>query len=142
MIGIDTSAGSVLIRRIVSYPSMVGSWISSKIRSGRSFATAASALQAWREQQEWLAEHHGGSVNTFKSRRRKRNASNPGDGRKTKRPNGLGRCKNSYGNRATSNFVTPSWTRFTGQPSVTNSFGMALCGQARLLCRGRSWIRC
>ncbi len=43
MIGIDRIAGSALIWRVAVEPSMIGSWISIKIRSGRCFAIAASA---------------------------------------------------------------------------------------------------
>ena len=43
MIGIDPNAGSALILRVAVYPSMIGSWISIRMRSGRCFATAASA---------------------------------------------------------------------------------------------------
>ena len=35
MIGIDRSAGSDLIRLVAVYPSMIGSWVSIRMRSGR-----------------------------------------------------------------------------------------------------------
>ena len=44
MTGIDRNAGLALILRVAVYPSMIGSCISIKIKSGRCFAIAASVL--------------------------------------------------------------------------------------------------
>src|SRR5262249_41254538 len=46
MIGIDRIAGSALILRVAVYPSMIGSWISIRIRSGRCFCDRVECLFA------------------------------------------------------------------------------------------------
>ncbi len=55
MIGMCCKCGLALIRRVTSYPSSPGSWISIRMRSGRSRSAAASALLAGHRLDQFVA---------------------------------------------------------------------------------------